>query len=1133
MFSEAQRSLQRILFASSLLVLAAAGLAAQVPSPASHSETAAKYGKLPLSFEANQGQAAAGVRFLSRGSGYGLDLTDSGAILSLTHQKSLRGKLKGPAKKLTSTDTIRLQLVGASGHAQASGADQLPGVANYMIGNDPSHWHTNLPTYAKVKYTSVYPGVDLVYYGNQSQLEYDFVLAPKANSEAIRLQFAGATRLNLAANGDLQVSAPHGAIAFDHPTIYQLIEGQREPVQGRFKLLANNQVGFALGRYDHSQPLLLDPVLTYSTYLGGSNDAGAFTVAVDNMGAAYVAGVTTSSSFPVTTGSFQNTIKDSLTAFVSKLNPTGTALVYSTYLGGSGNPDFGEAVYGITVDRSGDAYMVGGTGSANFPVTAEAFQAINNGTAADGANVFVTEFNPAGNALVYSTFLGGSVVDIGYGIAIDSAGNAYVTGSAESTNFPVTSGAFQAQNKAGSPGYNAFIAKFNPTGSLIYSTYLGGSGNDRPLGIAIDSAGDAYVAGEAYSADFPVTSGAFQTQNHAAALGTSNAFITKLNPTGTALIYSTYLGGAGISNATIQVSTGDVANGIAVDSSKDVYVAGSAASIDFPVTDGAIQAVNNAAANQLSNAFVTKINPTGTGLVYSTYLGGSGSPDNNGDGGSGVAVDGAGEAYITGSTGSSNFPVTSGAVQTVNNGFPGQVVFISKINEAGTALLYSTYLGGSGGGELTVVGGIALDGSGNAYVAGFTASANFPVTEGAFQTVSPGLYLDNFVAKLAIPSTTVTPTIGTTTTVTSSANPQTQGTAVTFTSTVTENSGTVTPTGSVVFTVDGGTGTSVALNTAGAAAYTTSTLTAGTHTILASYGGSETDETSSGNLTETITATSGGGPPPAPAKTTTTVTSSSPTSDQGTSVTFTATVSSSVTGSITGTVTFYDGTTTLGTGTLTSGAATFSTSSLSVGTHSITATFGGDTLYLTSTSSPLSQVVVTPGITFTANPTTLTVAKGSSGTVVITATPTGGYSGTITFACGTLPADASCTFAPPTLTFTSSSSAQTSTLTFSTKATTSAALTHGPGKIYAPGILAALLLLPLSFRKRLRRLSVGRVWTASLLLLFTITAAAGLLGITGCGASGSNSTPAGTYSVPVTITAGTSTSSLSLTIVVQ
>lgn len=1096
------------------------------PPVGSSSQAGVQYGNLPLSFEANQGQAGAGVKFMARGSGYGLDLTDSGAVLSLTQPTSWLAKSRG-VRLPTSTDIIRLQLAGASRAAQVSGTDELPGVANYMIGNDPAHWHTNLPTYAKVKYTGVYPGVDLVYYGNQSQLEYDFVVAPKANSEAIRIHFAGGSSLNLASNGDLKVTASHGAIVFDRPVVYQIIEGQREPVQARFKLLADNQVGFALGRYDRSQPLIIDPVLTYSTYLGslGGAAGAAGGIAVDSMGNAYITGDTASSTFPVTTGSFQVTKSGtSITAFVSKLNPAGTALVYSTYLGGSSNPEFGDGATGVTVDSSGDAYLVGITGSTNFPVTGNAYQMVNEGAGTAGGTPFVTKLNPAGNGLVYSTFLGGSATDQGNGIAIDSAGNAYVTGIAASSDFPVTNGALQLQNGAPtttSTG-NAFVTKLDATGShLIYSTYLGGKGTirDSGSGIAVDSSGDAYVTGDAASTDFPVTTSAFQTVNNAATSGGTNAFVAKINPTGTALIYSTYLGG----------SIADTANGIALDSSNNAYVVGTANSSDFPVTTGAFQAVNNAATGGGGNAFVTKISPAGAALVYSTYLGGSG-----GELGNGISVDLAGDAYVTGTTFSSNFPVTNGAFQSVNNGPSGDSnSFISKLNPAGAALLYSTYLGGSGlvggGGDFGLA--IAVDGSGNAYVFGYTGSADFPVTKGAYDTTfvgssEGGLGSMFFVAKLAIGSTTV-PTIPTTTTLTSSANPQIQGTAVTFTSIVTEGSGTVTPTGNVVFSFDGTAASTVALNGSGEATYTTSVLAPGQHTILASYGGSETDETSSANLTQTINT--------AAATTTTTLTSSSLASDQNANVTFTAAVTSSIAGSITGTVTFYDGTTPLGTGTLTSGSATFSTSSLSVGMHSITATFGGDTLYLSSTSSPLQEVVAAPGITFAANPTTLTVAKGLSGTVVITATPAGGYTGMVTFACGTLPADASCSFAPTTLNFTSASSAaQTSTLTFSTKATASAALTNGPGRSIGPTIFAALLLIPFRFRKRLRKVSARpRFGAEMLLVLFVLTATAGLITISGCGSSGPAATPAGTYTVPVTITAGSSTSTVSLTIVVQ
>ena len=852
-------------------------------------------------------------------------------------------------------------------------------------------------------------------------------------------------------------------------------------------------------------------------------------VAVDSVGNAYIAGDTASSSFPVTTGSFQATKKDTITAFVSKLNPAGTALVYSTYLGGSSNPEFGDGATGIAVDSSGDAYLVGVTGSADFPTTGSAFQTVNNAAATGGGDAFVAELNPAGSALVYSTFLGGSTFDEAYGIAIDNAGNAYVTGSTESADFPVTSGVVQSQNGAptaagATPTSNAFITKLNPTGSrLIYSTYLGGTGNiqDYGSGIAVDSAGDAYVTGTASSTDFPVTTGAFQKVNNAATNGGNNAFVAKINPTGTALIYSTFLGGAGTANG------GDGASGIALDSSNDAYVAGSAFSADFPVTTGAFQTVNNAATGGGPNAFVTKINPAGAALVYSTYLGGSG-----GENGNGITIDSVGDAYVTGFTSSSNFPVTNGAFQSVNNGLSGASnSFVSKFNPAGTGLLYSTYLGGSGGDYGLA---IAADGSGNAYVFGYTRSTNFPVTKGAYDTAFTAGPMF-FVSKLAIGSTT-TPTIGTTTMLTSSANPQTQGTAVTFTSIVTPMTGAVTPTGNVVFTVDGAAGATAALDSSGTASYTTSSLAVGRHVILASYGGSETDESSSDSLTQTITAMSGGGGGPAtPAATTTTVSSSSSTSDQSASVTFTASVSSSVPGTITGTVTFYDGSTSLGTGTMSNGMATLTTSSLSVGTHSITATFGGDTMYLTSTSTPLIQVVVASSIAFSANPTTLTVVKGSSGTIVITATPTGGYSGNVTFACGTLPANASCTFAPSTLSFTSASSAaQTSTLTFSTQLTTSAALTKTPGKTYIPEIFMALLLFPLSFTRRRRKVAARYRFGGGLVLfLFAMAAMAGLFGVTGCGGSGSTTTQAGTYAVPVTITAGTSTSTLNVMIVVQ
>ncbi len=385
------------------------------------------YGKLPLSFEANQGQSDPRVRFTSRGNGYALFLTDKEAVLALTKRDAADKKLDqkaGPGKpslspakdarlNLAKTDVVRMELAGASHGLRVSGAEQLPGRANYFIGNDPAKWHSNIPTYGKVRYSGVYPGVDLVYYGNQQQLEYDFVVAPGASPKPVRLRFAGAEKLQLNADGDLKVVARNGEIAFHKPVVYQIKEGRRQPVQGRFAVLAKNTVGFALGSYDQSRELVIDPTLAYSTYLGGSGKDGAGAIAVDGEGHAYVAGAATSSDFPVTGGAFKKTNNSFLfTAFVTKLNLAGSALDYSTYLGGSGGNyslrNFGDEASGIAVDASGHAYVAGATYSTDFPVTSGAFQTVNKAAANDESNAFVTKLNTTGSALDYSTYLGGS-----------------------------------------------------------------------------------------------------------------------------------------------------------------------------------------------------------------------------------------------------------------------------------------------------------------------------------------------------------------------------------------------------------------------------------------------------------------------------------------------------------------------------------------------------------------------------------------------------------------------------------------------------------------------------------------------------------------------------------------------------
>jgi uncharacterized protein (TIGR03437 family) len=744
------------------------------------------YGKLPLSFEANAGQADKGVKFLARGSGYGLYLTGEEAVLALRKgcagpaaSSALRpDSRRGDAACKQDADVVRMRLAGSSSGAAPAGEEQLAGRANYFIGDDPARWRTGVPTYAKVRYRGVYPGVDLVYYGNQRQLEYDFVIAPGASPKPIRLQFAGAKGLRLGADGDLVVAAAGGAMTFHKPVIYQLVDGQRKPVEGNFALLAQRTVGFRLGSYDRAKPLVIDPVLEYSTYLGGSGSANtsgdsATAIAIDAAGNAYVAGGTFSTVFPVTQGALQTTYDacgpSCEAAFVTKLNPSGTALVYSTYLGASGSGPYPFAyAYALAVDGSGDAY-VAGTASYGFPVTPGAFQPLPN-----GANAFVTKLNPTGSALVYSTYLGGGTSYLGpdsaRALAVDNAGNAYVAGVSNSLNFPVTAGAFQTANHA-SLASNAFVTKLNPAGSaLIYSTYLGGSGRilfsfgpsvfqgDGATGLAVDSAGNAYVTGYAYSADFPVTAGAFQTANRAlvpygpggvaARYNRTNAFVTKLNPAGTALAYSTYLGGSGGTNY------GDSANGLAVDGSGGAYITGSAYSADFPVTQGALQSTINSTVG--SNAFLTRLNAAGSALVYSTYLGGSAT-----DGAAGLALDSSGNVYIAGVTSSADFPVTQGAFQPFNHTPHAGNAFLAEVNTGG-ALAYSTYLGGSANPFYADrASGVAVDGSGNPYIAGSASSTDFPVTAGAFQTTNRNANAGTnaFAAKLDMSVNSLAPSI--------------------------------------------------------------------------------------------------------------------------------------------------------------------------------------------------------------------------------------------------------------------------------------------------------------------------------------------------------------------------------------
>jgi hypothetical protein len=781
---------------------------------AQRSRIADSYGRLPLSFEVNRGQTDKQVKFLARGSGYGVFLTRQEAVLALHaspagDSATLSDRLHRSSSR--KTDVLKMQLVGANPSVEPQGADPLSGTVNYFRGNDPSHWQSGVPTFAKVEFGGVYPGVDLVYYGNQGQLEYDFAVAPNADPKTIRLHFAGARKLELAPTGDLTVRAKNGRIVFHKPSAYQEENGRRRPIESRFTLLADNSVGFAMGYYDHDRPLVIDPVLVYSTYLGGTRQDEADAIALDGSGFAFIAGITESPDFPAISGVFQTTHAPGHNdiPFVTKLNQTGTALVYSTYLGGSGT----DTTYALAVDALGNAYVAGLAESLDFPVTPGAFQTTNVGERA-----FVTKLNPTGTALVYSTYLGGSTADRINGIAVDAEGNAYVTGLTASFNFPTTSGAFQSSNNA---LHTVFVTKLHADGaSLDYSTYLGGTKLEEAKGIVINAQGNAYVAGLTASNDFPVTSGAYQTNLNAPS--SSNAFVTELNPEGSALVYSTYLGG----------SVQDEAFAIALDSSGNVWVTGYSASLDFPVTSGAFQSTPGA-------VFASKLNADGTALSYSTFLGAQ-----EGTGGKGIAVDQFGDIHIAGTTGA-NFPVTPGAFQTTL-GSAASSGFVTRLNAAGTALVTSTYLGGSNG---AFVNGLAVDGGANAYVAGSTYSTDFPTSTGAFQTTNKTSGSGTaFVTKLNTDAITTT---GTTTTLTSNANPATLGQNVIFDAGVNANSDSTTPTGNVVFNIDGTDAVTVALN-AGDATYQTATLTAGSHVVIATYQGDSGFGSSSSQLTETI-----------------------------------------------------------------------------------------------------------------------------------------------------------------------------------------------------------------------------------------------------------------------------------------
>ncbi|HLJ48114.1 MAG TPA: SBBP repeat-containing protein [Bryobacteraceae bacterium] len=677
--------------------------------------------QLPLSFEPNVGQTDSTVKYLVHGRGQMLFLTSDHAVLRLTSVDStvLRPRsIRDMAARKVRSAAVRMGFRNSSKTAAIEALDPLPGRVNYFIGKDPTNWHTDIQTYGRIAYRGVYPGIDLVYYGQQGSMEYDFVAQPGADPRLIQVEFEGANRMQLTPEGDLLLDTAAGPVRWKKPAVYQNDHGVRKPIAADYRL-KGSRVGFQLAKYDRKLPLVIDPTLVYSTFLGGSGDDEDQAALVDPTGV-YTAGTTSSADFPTTPGAFSTTLGGGGSAtdncFVAKFNPQMSALIYSTYIGGENT----DAENQLWLAPDGTVYLTGFTTSFGFPTTPGAFsRQYGNGQ----EEAFVTHLSAAGNSLLFSTYLGGTFDDDGYGLWVDLNGNVYVTGETGSFDFPVTPQAFQ-QNYGG--GVNdAFVTKLDPTGStLIYSTYLGGGGAEAVLNpstgpappqiriffgtsIAVDLAGNAYVSGVTTSANFPTTPGAYSRTNKG---GSGDGFLTKLNPTGSALVASTLLGSTGF----------DAITSHQVDPSGNVLVGGVTGSTSFPTTAGAYSRTYHGGATDM---FICRFDPTLSTLTYSTLFGGS-------DQEATVYLIEAGNGTVlaSGLTYSSDVPTTPGTFQAryAGNGD----MFLSFFDSNITTLLDSTYLGG-----------VNLD-TGSAYftsqsptdvfATGRTESHAFPTTPNAF-----------------------------------------------------------------------------------------------------------------------------------------------------------------------------------------------------------------------------------------------------------------------------------------------------------------------------------------------------------------------------------------------------------------
>ena len=1036
--------------------------------PSGKEPAAVLYSRLPLIFEANQGQSEAAVKFLARGAGYGLFLTRNEAVLAL---RNSRGSAPSEAS------IVRMKLANANPNADVLGTDELHGKSNYLIGNDPKKWHRDVPQFARVRYRGVYSGVDLVYYGRQGKLEYDFEVAAGSDPKQIRLRFDGTKSLQFAENGDLEVGLDGAELRLLVPRVYQNFGSEQRAVSARFLMLGEKEVGFALGEFDRSRELVIDPVLTYSTYLGGSGiescstitgltqTPGCPAIAVDSAGSVYVAGSTTSTNFPVTPGAYQGAPASGFkaNAFVTKFNTTGSALVYSTYLGGNGL----DYTAGIAVDSAGDAYVAGTTTSSNFPTNG--VNAPFQGTPVSaGKHVFVSVLGGSGSSLFYSTYLSGNGTDIASGVALDPSANIYVTGTTTSneseTGFPSTLGAFQVASAATNQIFLTKLDAATPgVGSVVYSTYFGGSspsnGNVVGGGVAVDTNSNAYITGATNFTNMPVLN-AYQ----GTLIGSYDAFVAKFNPTavsGSQLVYSTYLGGAGDS----------FGYGIAVDSSFYAYVTGATNSTDdFGITQtSGTTAFQGTYGGGPLDAFVAKLGVPCTGtscttttvpLTYFTYIGGAAT-----DVGTAIAVDTIGGARVTGWTNSTNFPVVNNRLAQTNYGGGNSDAFVARIDTTATTPTApghnSDYFGGNG----TDIGtGIATDSQGAYYLAGETSStAGFPLLN-AFQPALNGPS-DAFVSKLG-------PYLNVTVNETAAPSPVGVGNQVTFTYTITNGTninGVITNPGDYV------------------------------------SGITFTDNLQSLSGTATFTSATGPGSGSCPAQPT-----------NGILLCNVGALNASATATVTVVLTPV-------------ALATPRTGSVLLGNTGTVGIYGTN---YSQSPNPSASVYVND-FTLSVSPASVTVPAGVPASYTAVLTPTGAIPDAVTLACSSgLPTGAKCTLTTNPIPNLGTGAASTTLVIDTTARVTTTTRLWQKGPLYAVWLpVSGLALLGAGMggkKSRKQRLLIGALFV----VLFALIALQPACSSTQTTTT-TTGTPAGTYTVTVSATSGSAVRNQTVTLVVQ